>query len=211
MNFCQRILYVSLVLVALLVSPAFAGAAGELAQENGVLENTQVALLLLSGLVFVVQSFRVERNYRFILWMGAWFCLSCIVRELDVEDLAVPQWVVAIGSGTGRNLIMGVGWIALGVLAIKSYPELKGSFARIARSHMAIFMFAAGILLLLGSLFDHGIFLAGKGKLWEEAFETLGYFLLLPAALFSRGISNDPKLLSKEEQCQHAVEPIAAN
>jgi len=189
MNFCQRILYVSLVLVALLVSPAFAGAAGELAQENGVLENTQVALLLLSGLVFVVQSFRVERNLRFILWMGAWLSPSIILRELDIEKLAVPQWVVAIGSGMGRNLIMAAGWSALGVLAIKSYPELKGSFARIARSRMAIFMFFAGILLLLGSLFDHETVVADQGMFWEEAFETIAYFLLLPAALFSRLIS----------------------
>ena len=189
MNFCQRILWLPLVLVALLVSPALAGGADELAQENGVLENTQVALLLLSGLVFVVQSFRVERNLRFILWMGAWLSPSIILRELDIEKLAVPQWVVAIGSGMGRNLIMAAGWSALGVLAIKSYPELKGSFARIARSRMAIFMFFAGILLLLGSLFDHETVVADQGMFWEEAFETIAYFLLLPAALFSRLIS----------------------
>ena len=153
-----------------------------------MLENTQVALLLLSGLVFVVQSFRVERNYRVILWMGAWFCLSCILRELDVEDLAVPQWVVWAGSGMGRNLIMGAGWITLGVLAIKSYPELKGSFGRIARSRTAILVFIAGTMLLLGSLFDHESVMIERGKLLEEAFETIGYFLLLLAALTSQSI-----------------------
>ncbi len=160
-----------------------------MAQENGILENTQVALLLLSGIIFAVQSFAVVRKVRFILWMGAWFCLSIILRELDVEDLAVPQWVVWIGSGTGRNLIMAAGWGVLGVIAIKSYPELKGSFARIARSRTAIFVFAAGTLLLLGSLFDHETVVADQGMFWEEAFETIGYFLLLPAALFSRLIS----------------------
>ncbi len=184
MNICQRTLCLPLVLVVFLVSPALAGGAGELAQENGVLENTQVALLLLSGLIFVVQSFRVERNLRFILWMGAWLSPSIILRELDIETLAIPQWVIMIGSGTGRNLIMGFGWIALCVIAIKSYSELKGSFGRIARSRMAIFMYSSAILLLLGSLFDHGS-MADQGKLWEEAFETIGYFLLLPAALFS--------------------------
>ena len=160
-----------------------------MAQENGILENTQVALLLLSGIIFAVQSFAVVRKVRYILWMGAWFCLSIILRELDVEDLAVPQWVVWIGSGTGRNLIMAAGWGVLGVIAIKSYPELKGSFARIARSRTAIFVFAAGTLLLLGSLFDHETVVADQGMFWEEAFETIGYFLLLPAALFSRLIS----------------------
>jgi len=172
-----------------LISPVFAGEADVMAQENGILENAQVAFLLLSALILVVQSFAVVRNVRCILWMGAWFCLSCIFRELDVEDLAVPQWVIWIGSGMGRNLIMGVGWITLGVVAIKSYPELKDSFGRIARSRTAILVFTAGTLLLLGSLFDHESVMAEQGMFWEEAFETLGYFLLLPAALSSQSIS----------------------
>ncbi|RKX40781.1 MAG: hypothetical protein DRP64_12165 [Verrucomicrobia bacterium] len=181
--------YLLLALFVFLVSPAFAGEADVVAQENGILENTQVAFLLLSALILVVQSFAVARNVRCILWMGAWFCLSCILRELDVEDLAVPQWVVWAGSGMGRNLIMGAGWITLGVLAIKSYPELKGSFGRIARSRTAILVFIAGTMLLLGSLFDHESVMIERGKLLEEAFETIGYFLLLLAALTSRSIS----------------------
>ena len=176
-------------LFVFLVFPAFAGEADVVAQENGILENAQVAFLLLSALILVVQSFAVVRNVRCILWMGAWFCLSCILRELDVEDLAVPQWVVWSGSGMGRNLIMGIGWIVLGVLAIKSYPELKGSFGKMIRSRTATLVFIAGTMLLLGSLFDHELIMIERGKLLEEAFETLGYFLLLPAALTSQSIS----------------------
>lgn len=181
--------YLLLALFVFLVSPAFAGEVDVVAQENGILENTQVALLLMTALVFAVKSVAVVRRVRFILWMGAWFCLSIILRELDVEDLAVPQWVVWVGSGMGRNLIMGIGWIVLGVVAIKSYPELKGSFGMIARSRTAILVFFAGILLLLGSIFDHESVMIERGKLVEEALETLGYFLLLPAALTSPSIS----------------------
>ncbi len=170
------------------VSSAFAGDAYTVAKENGALENTQVALLLLSGLIFVVQSFRVERIYRFILWMGAWLSPSIILRELDIDKLAVPQWVIWMGSGTGRNLIMGLGWIALCVLAIQSYSVWKGSFIRIARSRTASLMVAAVTLLLFGSLFDHGS-QTDLAKFWEEIFETIGYSLLLPAAFFSTSIS----------------------
>ena len=191
-------------LVALLVSPALAVGSDELAQENGVLENTQVALLLLSGLVFVVQSVSVERSLRFILWMGAWLSPSIILRELDVEKLAVPQWVIAIGSGMGRNLIMGIGWVFLCALAIKTYSKWKGSFRMIARSRMAIFMYSSVAMLLLGSLFDHGLLSAEQGKLWEELFETVGYFLLLLASFFSKSIfsvrSEDIATLSPESE-----------
>ena len=186
MNFPQRRVYASLALFTLLVSPSFAGSADELSKENGLLENMQVALLLLSGLIFLVQSFRVERTFRVILWMGAWLSPSIILRELDVEKLAVPQWVISIGSGTGRNLIMGIGWIALGLLALKAFPELKGAFRKIIQSRMTAFMLASVLMLFLGSFFDHGYISSEKGKFWEESFEILGYCLLLPAAFFSR-------------------------
>jgi len=188
MKFSMRVVLLLSVWAVFPVTSAFAGSADELAQENGILENTQVVLLLLSGLVFVVQSFRVERNFRFILWMGAWLSPSIILRELDVEKLAVPQWMVWIGSGMGRNLIMGIGWIVLGLLALKSFPELKGAFRKIVRSRMAAFMLASVLILFLGSFFDHGYISSDKGKLWEESFEILGYFLLLPAAFLSKSL-----------------------
>lgn len=170
-----------------MASTVFAGLDSAVADENGLLENTQVALLSLSGIAFAVKSFNMERDFRLLLWMGAWFCLSFILRELDVEDFAVPQWVVLIGSGTGRNLIMGAGWIVLGVLGIKSLPGLKGSFGYIARSRTALFMYAAGAMLLLGALSEE---ISGKeGMIWEETAETIGYFLLLLGAFFSTSIA----------------------
>lgn len=188
MKFYMRVLLLLSVWTVFPVASAFAGSADELARENGILENIQVVLLLLSGLIFLVQSFRVERTFRVILWMGTWLSPSIILRELDVEKLAVPQWIISIGSGTGRNLIMGVGWIVLGLLALKSFPELKGAFRKIARSRMAAFMLASVLMLFLGSFFDHGYISSDKGKLWEESFEILGYCLLLPAAFLSKSI-----------------------
>jgi hypothetical protein len=66
----RGISWLSIATVLFLVSSAFAEESGVLERENGVLENTQVALLLLSGIVFMMQSFRVEHTVRFILWMG---------------------------------------------------------------------------------------------------------------------------------------------
>jgi hypothetical protein len=191
MSLLRRISWVSIATVLFLVSSAFAGESGILERENGVLENTQVALLLLSGLVFVMQSFRVEHTVRFILWMGAWLSPSVIFRELDIEKLAVPQWFIWVGSGMGRNLILGMGWIVLCILAVKSYSEWKGHFGRVVRSRAAIFVCAAGIMLFLGAAFDHGTAKAENGKLWEEILETIGYFLLLPAAFLSPSILRD--------------------
>lgn len=174
-----------------LASPAMAVEADVLVRENGILENTQIAILLLSGAVFVVQSLFIHPGLRFIPWMGAWLSPSIILRELDVEKLAVPYWVILIGSGIGRNLIMGIGWIVLGVLAMKSYPVLKAHFGKIVHSQSAIYTLSAVLLLFLGASFDHGPSTTGRDILWEEIFETIGYFLLLPAAFLTpKSLSN---------------------
>jgi hypothetical protein len=46
-------------------------------------------------------------------------------------------------------------------------------------------------MLFLGAAFDHGTATAEKGKLWEEILETIGYFLLLPAALLSTSMLHE--------------------
>jgi hypothetical protein len=189
MRFYRRIFSVSCVLAIFLVTSAFAGGGDALVRENGVLENTQVLLLFLSGLVFTMQSFSVASRIRCILWMGAWFCLSSILRELDVEDFKLPQWVIWVGSGMGRNLIVLIGWCVLGIFAIRTVPKLKGEFGRIARSRTAILVVSAGIALILGALFDHKTVTVEHSKLWEEIFETVGYSLLLLSAIFSGTIS----------------------
>ena len=157
-----------------------------MAQKNGVLENTQVVFLFLSGIVFAVQSVSVDRLTRLLLWMGAWLCLSFILRELDVDELPVPQWVILIGSGLGRNLIMATGWGFLGVMAVKSFFELKGKFGGVLRSKTAILGMVACAFLVLGALFEEL-----KFQLLEESSEALGYFLLIPAAFFSKSILRD--------------------
>ena len=188
MKFFTRVVFLLLVWAIFPVVSAFAGSTNVLVQENGIFENAQVALLFLAGVVFMVRSFTEGRKVRHIFWMGTWFCLSCILRELDVEDLTVPQWVSLLGSGMGRNLLMGFGWIVLSAFFIKLYPELKGSFRKFYQSRTAIFLLSSGSILFLGSVFDHRSVSSDQSKFWEELFETIGYFLLLLASFSSKSI-----------------------
>lgn len=168
------------------VSSVYAVESAGVAQENGVLENAQVVFLFLSGAIFVFQSFSVDRLTRLLLWMGAWLCLSFVLRELDVDKLPVPQWLMLIGSGLGRNLIVAVGWVALGGLAIKSFSELKDRLGVILKSRTAILGGLAFVFLVLGAVSEElGI------QLLEESFEVLGYLFLVPSALFSKSILRD--------------------
>ena len=158
------------------------------AHENGMLENAQVLFLFLSGMVFVFQSVSADRLTRLLLWMGAWLCLSFILRELDVEDLPVPQWVVLMGSGMGRNLIMAAGWGFLGVMAIKSFSDLKGKFLGVLKSKTAIFGMVACTFLVFGAVFEGLTEAINYKQVLEEVSEFFGYFFLIPAAFFSKSI-----------------------
>lgn len=172
-------------------SSALAAEVGGMAQENGVLENAQVVLLFLGTLVFLVQSFAVAQGVRHLLWIGAWVCFTSILRELDIEEFALPQWVILLGSGKGRDILIVVGWLSLGTITIKSLPGLKGRILEIVRSRTAIFTVVAGIALFLGLLCDREVIGGGHPQLFEEVSEVVGYFLLLLAALFSRSISKE--------------------
>lgn len=177
---------VPLLLAVFVGTACAADTVGFMDQENGPLENLQVLLLFLGFVFFMVPIRKAGRGIRCVLLAGALLCLSFIFRELDVEDLAVPQWVIAMGSGTGRNVIMAAGWAALGVLAIKSFSELKEKIKSILLSRTVVLLAIAALLLLSGEQFDHERIKVGSAQLWEEILETIGYFLMLVAAIFSR-------------------------
>lgn len=168
------------------VASAQAADSTALAQENGVLENAQVVFLFVSGIIFFFQSFSAGRLTRLLLWMAGWLCLSFILRELDVDKLPVPSWVVLIGSGMGRNLIMAAGWGFLAVLVIKSFSDLKGNLWVVFKSKTAILGMVACAFLVFGAIFEEL-----KFQLLEESSEALGYFLLIPSAFFSKSILRD--------------------
>lgn len=163
--------------------PVFAETMGGWSRENGPLENIQVLLLLLGFICFLAPVKKSNPGFRCILLTGAMLSLSFILRELDVEDLAVPQWVILIASGTCRNIIMGTGWLVLGAFIIKCLPELKKLVKQIVLSRIGVLLAASALLLMAGSPFDHKQIVIEHGRLYEEIFEIMGYVLVLVVAV----------------------------
>lgn len=174
------------VLGVLFAQPALAGEVIRVDKENGLLENLQVALLVLSAIAFLVPVARAERSYRCVLLGGVMLCFSFILRELDVEDLPVPQWVIAIGSGAGRDILLGTGWVAVGVLAIQSRIQIIASIKPIVFCRTTLVVVIAGFILVSGSFFDHKDNKVAADQLAEELIEVVGYGTLLVGALLAR-------------------------
>jgi hypothetical protein len=161
--------------------------------ENGLLENMQVAILGIILLIGLTGLFRQRSKPELKLFSAGLVLLSLnmILRELDVEDMNVPAWVIWIGSGTGRDLLLTAAWLGLlGFCA--GHRRLAMEALRPALApRVWIWLAAAAVLLLLGLPFDHKLMEPEQAQLAEELFECAGYLALLPAAFAARRPANN--------------------
>lgn len=127
----------------------------EIANENGLMENLQALTLAVGVLVAAVGIFLPGRRYpRFVFYVLTIFLLALFLREVDIETFDVPEIVIALGSGTGRNLLlMGVALLVLALFA-KDYRTLGPAVLAFLR-HRASYPFYLGVLLYLtGNSFE---------------------------------------------------------
>ncbi|MBE0598883.1 MAG: hypothetical protein IH614_16630 [Desulfuromonadales bacterium] len=148
-----------------------------IARENGVLESLQAILLAVALLALLARSPQWRRGER--RWPGFFIgvaLLSILLRELEVDRFDLPGWLIYMGDGDGRDLLLGLLWLAVLVAAARNWRHL-GSWARQGlHSHWGWTLLLGGCLYLLGSFFDQKIFPLDKPSqlFWEEAMETVG-------------------------------------
>jgi len=148
--------------------------------ENNLLENTQAVTLAITLVLFTVPLFDRSRNDRLLAIFFAFLALGFILRELDIEKLGLPNVLVVLGSGEGRNLLLATGLLStLGYALFKFrfYLDLAQMFIR---SSTGLTTLLAGFFLVVGDFFE-------KAKiphhvLFEESLELIGYALLMWAA-----------------------------
>jgi len=150
--------------------------------ENGVLENIQVAILILSFFVFLMPVFRKNTEGKLIFIFFSLLCVSFFLREVDVEDFDISGVLIFIGSGIGRNLILLIGFTAIavyGALDISYYRNLVGL---LFVSRVTLLMIIAGTLLVASGYFEERESILHHEFL-EEMFELSGYIAFLLSAL----------------------------
>jgi len=157
--------------------------------ENRLLENAQVFILALAGLIFSAPVVYQKRTDKLLLLFFAFLCLSFILREVDVEDLNIPNILKYIGSGIGRNVLVVAGFVGILSCAIYNLTHYKTVLRNFVLSIDGVLMITAGMLLFLGEYFEDAHSLS-HNVLLEEALELLSYVLILLVALT---YSKDPK------------------
>jgi len=128
------------------------------------------------------------RTDKLILLFFAFLCLNFILREVDIEDLNIPNPLKLIGSGIGRNVIFAAGYIAMFSCAMFNITHYKNTLKCFLVSRGGALIITAGILLYISyfienaNLMRHQVFL-------EEVSELSGYVLILLAAFtYSKNI-----------------------
>ena len=170
---------IALVVVAGLVRAVFFGDVG-VYDENNLLENTQAVILALSFLMFLVPILNSGRRDRLLAVFFAMLALAFILRELDVERLNVPNLLVLLGSGGGRNILLATGFSCILVIALFNFRYYLNLASCFLRARVGVTAMVAGIFLVLGDTFEsiditHNV-------LFEESLELMGYAFLMAAS-----------------------------
>ncbi len=169
-------------LACLLCMPLVGRLSPSIAAENGLLENIQLTLVLLVSAVFLLRLRGAERDLRNVFYCGISFGLICAMRETDVRPLDVPRWVELMGTGHGRDITIGSLWLVLAFFAVKACISMKRKSLRIHGVPFGVLALAAAVMFV-GAAFEEEFFGGSRAQIYEEYFETVGYFLLLAATL----------------------------
>ena len=157
--------------------------------ENGPLENTQVFILSIACLIFLLPVLTQSRNDKLFLLFFSLLCISFVLREVDIEDLNVPNILISIGSGTGRNIMLSIGFFAIFLCMAINIAHYKKVLKFYGLSRGSLLIFVAGILLGIGAFFEEMSFVPHY-VFFEEMLELSGYvIILLVAYIWSKNSS----------------------
>lgn len=158
-----------------------------IAEENRLLELGQVIFLAGAALVCFIRMTAGEMTKRlFPFGFLFLFFLTFLLREVDVEDFPLPDIVVLLGSGPGRDILLAAAWIVYLFLLVRRPVRLPEIWYGFLTSRLGIY-FTAGIFCYLAAMpFDKNMLDLSQSALLfgEEGLELTGTFLLFLATFW---------------------------
>ncbi len=154
------------------------------------MENVQVACLLAGVVLFLLSMARQRPRLLYVTL--ALLYVTFVMRELEVEDLSIPGFLIMLGSGIGKRIILGVLWILVLVFFVRHCREHCRAFAVWLRSPAGMAVIGALLLYVLALPLDDKIIQMDRelSMMLEEFLETLAApLMLLSAVLTLRAVS----------------------
>lgn len=156
--------------------------------ENGLLENIQAILLIISCIVFLIPIVVEKNAEKLILLFCSLLCYSFILRELEFDELDVNDTIKYIFSGVFRYISITVAFIVLFFYAAFRFSYYIDASVSFIRSKSGILLITGGIFFITGDLFEK-ISSMNHHVYWEELLELCGCcFILLSAFAANAGL-----------------------
>jgi len=165
--------------------------------ENSLLENLQAFFLVSATILyFWLTSPGYESMDSRLAYMGlGLLCFSFSLREVDIEQLPVLEFIGFIFHGVGRTLLLLVLWSVF-FKQVYDHCEIKLLVVKLLGFRYLQFLNVSFLLLVAGAIFDREIWHIEHARLYEELAETNAYlFLVIPAiyaCFFKNARSRNP-------------------
>jgi len=155
-------------------------------EEDGIVETVQSIFIVLAMALFTYHAFISKEIKAKLASFGlSLLSLTFLLRELDVEKFDLPSFIIMLGSGAGRNLLLGSLWIILLLFTFKYKSVEKNKIVSFLFSVPGQILMFSALMLVLGAMMDKNIFSLQNltTRFYEELLELLGYCYLFSASL----------------------------
>lgn len=161
---------------------AWSGGLKLLSAENGIIENAQVALVVICALVYVYIGLKTRGALRSAALLMFGVCVIGVIREVDFRNAPESMALIKFLFGPARDTVFAI----IGVIMLGYFITVRSHISRwmsimLSKSAWAFYLSVACIVassvisqVLPASLLETFI---------EEIFELNGYALLLLASL----------------------------
>ncbi len=115
--------------------------------EDGPVEDLQVAILALAAFFSARWAFRQKREGRIICFFLFAMFLACCVREMEFRGTGAPDWLVWPFYGTGQDIFIAMIFVVFLATQIRRWRELPRLVIAFLQPR-TFFYLAAGIILI---------------------------------------------------------------
>ncbi len=157
-----------------------------LLSEQGVFEQLQNIFNLLSMVTFALcMLIKTEDKKHLQACLLALMSLSILLREIEIQDYALPDYITWLGHGTGRTLLLLTLW-SIALYYAQSLFSTFGNTVKKAFTYPSAWLYLLGVLFLFGGMFFDKQWVAAPAVLpdaWmEEILESNAYLLMVFSA-----------------------------
>lgn len=160
----------------------YVGLGPSLAHEHGAIENTQLCVLGVALVLFLLAYRKGAGAVKIAAAALAMLIAAGLWREIDIKSLGGPEWLRWLSRHGLQEIIF-----ALMALPIPIYLLMQRRYAwelvRLAIRRDALFLYGAGAFVFFASVFlDRRVVTGDAMRFWEEFIEYNGYLMLAAAA-----------------------------